>query len=67
MRPFTILRNTPIRTTQEGLRVFWTSAPDGFLYGWESDFINERYNCLESELAADRREQVRPGGGRLYV
>ena len=64
---FTILRNTPIRTTQEGLRVFWTSAPDGFLYGWESDFINERYNCLESELAADRREQcAREAGDYMF-
>ena len=64
---FTILRNTPIRTTQEGLRVFWTSAPDGFLYGWENDYINERYNCLESELAPDVREQcAREAGDYMF-
>ena len=64
---FTILRNTPIRTTQEGLRVFWTSAPDGFLYGWEDDYINERYNCLESVLDADERETcAREAGDYMF-
>ncbi len=64
---FTILRNTPIRTTQEGLRVFWTSAPDGFLYGWEDDYINERYNCLESILDLDERQKcAREAGDYMF-
>ena len=54
---FTILRNTPIRTTQEGLRVFWVSEPDGFLFGWEDDIINEKYDCLERSLDIDERER----------
>ena len=64
---FTILRNTPIRTTQEGLRVFWVSKPDGFLFGWENDLVNEKYNCLESVLDADEREQcARDAGDFLF-
>ncbi len=60
---FTILRNTPIRTTQEGLRVFWVSEPDGFLFGWENDLVNEKYNCLESSLDPDEREQCARDAG----
>ena len=60
---FTILRNTPIRTTQEGLRVFWVSEPDGFLFGWENDLVNENYNCLESELGAEDRERCARDAG----
>ncbi len=64
---FVILRNTPIRTTQEGLRVFWVSAPDGLLYGWESDFINEKYNCLEQSLDVAEREQcARDAGDHMF-
>ena len=60
---FTILRNTPIRTTQEGLRVFWVSAPDGFLFGWEDDIINENYDCLERSLNVQEREQCAGDAG----
>ena len=64
---FVILRNTPIRTTQEGLRVFWVSAPDGLLYGWEDDFINQRYDCLEKSLNVDQREQcAREAGDYMF-
>ena len=60
---FTILRNTPIRTTQEGLRVFWASAPDGFLFGWEDDVINEKYDCLERSLNVEERQQCAGDAG----
>jgi peptide/nickel transport system substrate-binding protein len=60
---FTILRNTPIRTTQEGLRIFWASAPDGFLFGWEDDVINEKYDCLERSLNVAEREQCAGDAG----
>ena len=64
---FVILRNTPIRTTQEGLRVFWVSAPDGLLYGWESDSINEQYDCLEQSLDVAEREQcARDAGDEMF-
>ncbi len=64
---FTILRNTPIRTTQEGLRVFWVSAPDGFLFGWEDDIINTHYDCLEISLDTDQREQcARDAGDYMF-
>ena len=64
---FVILRNTPIRTTQEGLRVFWVSAPDGLLYGWESDSINEKYDCLERSLDVSEREQcARDAGDEMF-
>ena len=64
---FVILRNTPIRTTQQGLRVFWVSEPNGFLYGWESDFINEKYDCLERSLDVAEREQcARDAGDGMF-
>ena len=64
---FTILRNTPIRTTQEGLRVFWASAPDGFLFGWEDDVINEKYDCLERSLNVEERQQcARDAGDYMF-
>ena len=64
---FTILRNTPIRTTQEGLRVFWVSPPDGFLFGWEDDVVNEKYDCLERSLDIEEREQcARDAGDYMY-
>ena len=64
---FVILRNTPIRTTQEGLRVFWVSAPDGLLYRWESDSINEQYDCLEQSLDVAEREQcARDAGDEMF-
>ena len=64
---FTILRNTPIRTTQEGLRVFWASEPDGFLFGWEDDIVNQKYDCLERSLDIDEREQcARDAGDYMY-
>jgi ABC-type transport system substrate-binding protein len=53
---FSIIRNTPIRTTQEGLRTFYASQPDGFLYGFEHDFINEKFACLRDSVDADERD-----------
>ena len=54
---FSITRNTPIRTTQEGLRIFFASDPDGFFHGFEHDFTNEQYACLRDSVDADERER----------
>ena len=54
---FLIGRNTPIRTTQEGLRIFFSSEPHGFVYGFEHDTINEEYLCLRESIDAGEREQ----------
>ena len=54
---FLIGRNTPIRTTQEGLRIFFSSEPHGFVYGFEHDTINEEYLCLRESIDAEEREQ----------
>ncbi len=43
---FSITRNTPIRTTQEGLRIFFASDPDGFFHGFEHNVTNEKFACL---------------------
>jgi ABC-type transport system substrate-binding protein len=56
-------RNTPIRTTQEGLRIFFASEPHGFVYGYEDDFINEQYNCLRESVDAEEREQCARAAG----
>jgi len=64
---FTIIRNTPIRTTQEGLRVFFASEPDGFAFGYEDDFTNEKYACLRDSVDADVREKcAREAGDYIY-
>ena len=60
-------RNTPIRTTQEGLRIFFSSPPDGFAYGFEHDFINEKFVCLRDSVDAAEREQcAREAGDFIY-
>ena len=53
---FSITRNTPIRTTQEGLRIFFASDPDGFFHGFEHDYTNEKFACLRDSVDADERE-----------
>ena len=53
---FSITRNTPIRTTQEGLRIFFASDPDGFFHGFEHDYTNEQFACLRDSVDADERE-----------
>ena len=53
---FSITRNTPIRTTQEGLRIFFASDPDGFFHGFEHDYTNEQFACLRDSVDADDRE-----------
>ena len=53
---FSFIRNTPIRTTQEALRIFYASLPDGFVFGSEHDFTNEKYECLRDSVDADVRE-----------
>ena len=64
---FLIGRNTPIRTTQEGLRIFFSSEPHGFVYGFEHDFINENYICLRESVDADEREVcARAAGDFIY-
>ena len=64
---FFIGRNTPIRTSQEGLRIFFASPPDGFLYGFEDPVINENYACLRDSVDADEREAcARTAGDFIY-
>ena len=64
---FLIGRNTPIRTSQEGLRVFFSSEPHGFIYGFEHDVLNENYNCLRESVDADVREAcARTGGDFIF-
>ena len=64
---FSFIRNTPIRTTQEGLRIFFASLPDGFVFGFEHDFTNEKYACLRDSVDADIREAcAREAGDFIY-
>ena len=60
---FSITRNTPIRTTQEGLRIFFASAPDGVFFGFEHDYTNEQFACLRDSVEADEREQCARDAG----
>ena len=64
---FSIIRNTPIRTTQEALRIFFVSEPDGFIFGWEHDYTNERFDCLKNSVDPDLREQcAREAGDFIF-
>ncbi len=64
---FSITRNTPIRTTQEGLRTFFVSDPDGFFHGFEHDYTNEKFVCLRDSVDADEREQcAREAGDFMF-
>ena len=64
---FIIGRNTPIRTSQEGLRVFFSSEPHGFIYSFEHDVLNENYLCLRESVDADDREAcARTGGDFIF-
>ena len=64
---FSITRNTPIRTTQEGLRIFFASDPDGFFHGFEHDAINKEFLCLRDSVdAADRAVCARAAGDFIF-
>ena len=64
---FAITRNTPIRTTQEALRIFFASDPDGFFHGFEHDYINEQFICLRDSVDADIREDcARKAGDFIF-
>jgi len=64
---FGITRNTPIRTTQEGLRIFFASDPDGFFHGFEHDYTNEQFACLRDSVDADVREAcARKAGDHIF-
>ena len=64
---FFIGRNTPIRTSQEGLRIFFASPPDGFIYSFEDPLINKNYACLRDSVDADVREAcARTAGDYIY-
>jgi len=64
---YSMIRNTPIRTTQEGLRIFFASLPDGFVFGFEHDYTNEKYECLRDSVDADVREQcAREAGDFIF-
>ena len=59
---FIIGRNTPIRTVQEGLRIFF-ATPEGFVFGFEHDFINEKFVCLRDSVDAEERQQCAKDAG----
>ena len=64
---FSITRNTPIRTTQEGLRVFFVSDPDGLFHGFEHDAINKEFICLRDSVdAAERAECAQAAGDFIF-
>ena len=64
---YSMIRNTPIRTTQEGLRIFFASLPDGFVFGFEHDYTNEKYECLRDSVDAGVREQcAREAGDFIF-
>ncbi len=64
---FSITRNTPIRTTQEGLRIFFASDPNGFFHGFEHDYTDEKFVCLRDSVDADEREQcAREAGDWIF-
>ena len=64
---FSIMRNTPIRTTQEGLRTFFVSEPDGLFHGFEHDYTNEKYACLrDSADIVERDNCAREAGDFIF-
>ena len=64
---FSITRNTPIRTTQEGLRIFFASDPDGFFHGFEHDAINKEFLCLRDSVdPAERGVCARAAGDFIF-
>ena len=48
-------RNLPIRTPQEGVRIFYTNT--GFVWGFPHPFLQEKYQCLVRSADLDEREQ----------
>jgi len=65
---FSITRNTPLRTTQEGVRTFFASDPEGgFFHGFEHDYINENFVCLRDSVDAQVRDDcARKIGDFIY-
>ncbi len=59
------IRNLPIRTVQEGVRIFYTNT--GFVWGYPHPFLQEKYQCLvESADLAERDQCARALGDFLY-
>ena len=62
---FRASRNLPIRTTQEGLRIFYTSY--GTSWGFAHPYSDEKYECLvRSADLAEREVCAREAGDFLY-
>ncbi len=58
-------RNLPIRTVQEGVRVFYANA--GAVWGFAHPFVNEEYQCLvRSADLTERSQCARKIGDFLY-
>jgi ABC-type transport system substrate-binding protein len=58
-------RNLPIRTTQEGVRIFYSNA--GSVWGYNRDDLNEQYQCLATSADLAERDQcARVIGDILY-
>ena len=59
------IRNLPIRTVQEGVRIFYTDH--GSIWGFAHPFINETWECLNTSADIDQRHQcARNIGNFLY-
>jgi ABC-type transport system substrate-binding protein len=60
---FSLTRNTPIRTTQEGLRIFFIGGEDGFFHGFDDDYLNQQYFCIRDSVDAQVREDCARNAG----
>ena len=59
------IRNLPVRTVQEGVRIFYTN--EGTVWGFAHPFVNEKYQCLKTSADLDERHQcAREIGNFLY-
>ena len=59
------IRNLPVRTVQEGVRIFYTN--EGTVWGFAYPFVNEKYQCLKTSADLDERHQcAREIGSFLY-
>ncbi len=59
------IRNLPIRTVQEGVRIFYTN--EGTVWGFAHPFVNDKYQCLKTSADLEERDQcAREIGDFLY-
>ena len=58
---FAISRNSPIRTVQEGLRVFYYENNNAY----QQDDMNVAYECLVASVDADERNKCAQDAGDI--